>query len=178
MLEVFDLTQNPFHLLGLSIRAGRGEVVEGHEEALADGQADEGVLDRARQAVSTPRTRIEAELSWFPGIPPSEAKEILSKLERSSLADAHDINTRHDYEVPVGACIDYLETCNSVDTSKPAVGGSSLGGYYAARAGCFEYRLAGVISDGAIWSVAEFWQGAGEDHGLATTSNGFSARLP
>lgn len=89
MAAAFDLTQNPFHLLDLSIRAGREEVVEAHEEALADGRADEGVLVRAQQAVLTPRTRIEAELSWFPGIPPSQAREILSKLERSSLAEAH-----------------------------------------------------------------------------------------
>ncbi len=89
MAAAFDLTQNPFHLLDLSIRAGRDEVVEAHEEALADGRADEGVLVRAQQAVLTPRTRIEAELSWFPGIPPSQAREILSKLERSSLAEAH-----------------------------------------------------------------------------------------
>lgn len=89
MAAAFDLTQNPFHLLDLSIRAGREEVVEAHEEALADGRADEGVLIRAQQAVLTPRTRIEAELSWFPGIPPSQAREILSKLERSNLADAH-----------------------------------------------------------------------------------------
>ena len=78
------------------------------------------------------------------------------------------INTRHDYEVPVGACIDYLETRDDVDTSKLAVSGSSLGGYYAARAGSFEHRLAGVISHGAIWSIAEFWEGADDDHGLAT----------
>ena len=88
MAAAFDLTQNPFHLLNLSIRAGREEVAEAHEEALADGQTDEDELIRAQQFVSTPRTRIEAELSWFPGIPPSQAREILSKLEQSNL-DAH-----------------------------------------------------------------------------------------
>jgi len=77
------------------------------------------------------------------------------------------ITTRHDYEVPVGRCIDYLETRPDVDTSRIAVSGSSLGGYYAARAGSFERRLAACISHGAIWSIAEFWKGAGEDHGLA-----------
>ncbi len=69
-----------------------------------------------------------------------------------------------DYEVPVGRCIDYLETRDDIDTSRIALSGSSLGGFYAARAGCYEHRLAGVISHGAIWSIAERWQGRGEDN--------------
>ncbi len=77
------------------------------------------------------------------------------------------IHTRHDYEVPVGYCIDYLETRDDVDLSRVAVSGTSLGGYYAARAASFEHRLAAAISHGAIWSVNELWGDAGEDHGLA-----------
>jgi dienelactone hydrolase len=77
------------------------------------------------------------------------------------------INNRYDYEVPVGRCIDYLETRDDVDPTRIAVSGSSLGGYYAARAGCFEHRLAAVVSHGAIWSIEDLWGGAGEDHGLA-----------
>ncbi len=77
------------------------------------------------------------------------------------------IHNRHDYEVPVGRCIDYLETRDDVDLSRIAVSGSSLGGYYAARAGSFEHRLAATISHGAIWSIDAMWGGAGEDHGLA-----------
>lgn len=77
------------------------------------------------------------------------------------------IITRFDYEVPVGRCIDYLESRDDVDTSRIAVSGSSLGGYYAARAGSFEHRLAAAISHGAIWSIAELWKDANEDHGLA-----------
>lgn len=77
------------------------------------------------------------------------------------------INSRYDYEVPVGYCIDYLETRDDVDTSRIAISGTSLGGYYAARAGSFEHRLAAVISHGAIWSVNDLWGGMGEEHGLA-----------
>ena len=44
------------------------------------------------------------------------------------------VHTRPDYEVPVGRCIDYLETRADVDPARIAVSGSSLGGYYAARA--------------------------------------------
>jgi hypothetical protein len=74
---VFDLTQNPFHLLDASVRARREEVVEAHEEALANGRADEAALIRAQQAVLTPRSRIEAEVSWLPGVAPSQAKDLL-----------------------------------------------------------------------------------------------------
>ena len=77
------------------------------------------------------------------------------------------IHNRYDYEVPVGYCIDYLETRDEVDLGRVAVCGTSLGGYYAARAASFEHRLAAAISHGAIWSVNELWGDAGEEHGLA-----------
>lgn len=79
----------------------------------------------------------------------------------------HGIHTRYDYEVPVGRCIDYLETRDDVDLGRIAVCGSSLGGYYAARAGACEHRLAAAISHGAIWSIHDFWSDADEDFGLA-----------
>ena len=79
----------------------------------------------------------------------------------------HGITNRFDYEVPIGRCIDYLATRSDVDMTRIAVCGSSLGGYYAARAGCYEHRLAACISHGAIWSVTDLWGNATEEHGLA-----------
>jgi dipeptidyl aminopeptidase/acylaminoacyl peptidase len=79
----------------------------------------------------------------------------------------HGIVTRPDYEVPVGRCVDYLLTRRDVDPARLAVCGSSLGGYYAARAGAMEPRLAACISHGAIFSVHDFWRNADERHGLA-----------
>jgi FrsA-like alpha/beta hydrolase family protein len=73
------------------------------------------------------------------------------------------IVTRYDYEVPVGYCIDYLATRDDVDMDRLAVSGSSLGGYYAARAACFEHRLAAAISHGAIWNIQEMWADTGDD---------------
>jgi dienelactone hydrolase len=78
-----------------------------------------------------------------------------------------NVTSRPDYEVPVGRCIDYLETRDDVDASRIAVSGTSLGGYYAARAASCEHRLAAAISHGAIWDVSELWGEADEDHGLA-----------
>lgn len=77
------------------------------------------------------------------------------------------IHTRYDYEVPVGRCIDYLETRDDVDLTRIAVSGSSLGGYYAGRAGSFEHRLAAAISHGAIWNLNDLWADRGEDYGIA-----------
>jgi hypothetical protein len=79
----------------------------------------------------------------------------------------HGIVTRYDYEVPVGRCIDWLGTRGDIDMSRLAVSGSSLGGYYAARAGSKEPRLAAVISHGAIWDIHERWKERDDSHGLA-----------
>lgn len=79
----------------------------------------------------------------------------------------HGLVNRHDTEVPVGRCIDWLLTRADVDPARIAVCGSSLGGYYAARAGCYEPRLAACISHGAVWSVHEMWGEKGDDFGLA-----------
>ncbi|TMG74522.1 MAG: alpha/beta hydrolase [Betaproteobacteria bacterium] len=79
----------------------------------------------------------------------------------------HKIPTRYDYEVPVGRAIDWLEKRSDVDAKRIAVSGSSLGGYYAARAGSKEHRLAACISHGAIWDVEQRFRDRGEGHALA-----------
>lgn len=53
---------------------------------------------------------------------------------------------RGDYEAPVAAAIDYLETRDDVDASRVALIGSSLGGYYAPRAAAFEKRAKACIA--------------------------------
>ena len=79
----------------------------------------------------------------------------------------HKVYSRHDTEVPIGKVIDWLETRPDVDASRIALCGSSFGGYYAARAGCYEPRLAAVISHGAIWDVHELWGDKSDEFGLA-----------
>ncbi len=78
------------------------------------------------------------------------------------------IPTRFDYEVPVGACIDWLGTRTDVDMNRIAVSGSSLGGYYAARAGAKEPRLAACIAHGAQWDVGSRMRERDDDHMLAS----------
>jgi len=79
----------------------------------------------------------------------------------------HGLPARVDTEVPVGACIDWLLARDDVDPDRIACAGSSMGGYYAARAGCYEPRLAACIAHGAIWSVHEMWGDKDESFGLA-----------
>jgi len=79
----------------------------------------------------------------------------------------HGLASRHDYEVPVGCCIDWLQQRADVDPARIAVSGSSMGGYYAARAGSREPRLAACISHGAIWDIEQRFRDRGEDHALA-----------
>ncbi len=66
--------------------------------------------------------------------------------------------TRHDYEVPVSAAIDYLHTRADVEPEAMGIIGSSLGGYYVARAAAFEPRLAAAVAWGAINDYHEVWQ--------------------
>ena len=79
----------------------------------------------------------------------------------------HGVTTRFDYEVPVGKCIDWLVARADVDAARIAVSGSSLGGYYAARAGAMEPRLAACIAHGAMWDIGARWKTRDDSHGLA-----------
>ena len=53
---------------------------------------------------------------------------------------------RPDYEVAIGAAIDYLETRDDVDASRVGIVGSSLGGYYAPRAAAYEKRVQACVA--------------------------------
>ncbi|MGH2825791.1 MAG: alpha/beta hydrolase family protein [Actinomycetota bacterium] len=53
---------------------------------------------------------------------------------------------RPDYEAPIAAAIDYLETREDVDATRIGLVGSSLGGYYAPRAAAFEPRVSACVA--------------------------------
>jgi alpha-beta hydrolase superfamily lysophospholipase len=67
------------------------------------------------------------------------------------------LHTRHDYEKPIAAAIDYLEGRAEVDRAQIGLIGSSLGGYYVARATAFEPRLRATIAWGAIYDYHKVW---------------------
>ena len=71
------------------------------------------------------------------------------------------LKARVDTEVPVGACVDYLQSRADVDPDRIALYGASLGGYYAPRAASFEHRLKAVVSDGVIWNLQKSFRSTG-----------------
>jgi dienelactone hydrolase len=64
-------------------------------------------------------------------------------------AKMRGIYGRHDFEVVAAATVDYMRAQPSVDGDRIGLIGSSLGGYFAARAAAFEPRLAATVVWGA-----------------------------
>jgi 2,6-dihydroxypseudooxynicotine hydrolase len=60
----------------------------------------------------------------------------------------YDFGIRGDYEVPVKAVADFVETRNDLDKNRIGMWGVSLGGYYAPRAAAFEKRIKACIALG------------------------------
>jgi dienelactone hydrolase len=58
----------------------------------------------------------------------------------------HDLALCPEYEQAVAAVIDHLETRDDLDTSRIGLWGVSLGGYFSARAACFERRASACVS--------------------------------
>jgi dienelactone hydrolase len=69
----------------------------------------------------------------------------------------YDFAIRGDYEVPVHAVLDYVETRRDLDTSRIGMWGVSLGGYYAPRATAFEKRIKACIALGGPFEFSKAW---------------------
>lgn len=67
----------------------------------------------------------------------------------------YDLPILPEYEAPVAAVIDTLETRDDVDPSRIGLWGVSLGGYYAPRAAAFEDRIRACISLTGPFDFAE-----------------------
>ena len=73
------LHKSPFFILGATPRDNRARIVELAEERSLTGDAD--AFDAARSTLSSPRTRLSAEMSWLPGLSPSRAAQFLTIVE-------------------------------------------------------------------------------------------------
>jgi 2,6-dihydroxypseudooxynicotine hydrolase len=71
----------------------------------------------------------------------------------------YDFAIRGDYEVAVKAVVDHVMTRDDVNTSRIALWGVSLGGYYAPRATAFEKRIKACIALGGPYDWQEAWPG-------------------
>lgn len=69
----------------------------------------------------------------------------------------YDFPITPEYEKPVKAVIDYLETRTDVDTGRLGIWGVSFGGYYAPRAAAFDKRIKACVAlSGAYQRSASF----------------------
>lgn len=64
---------------------------------------------------------------------------------------------RGDYEAPVKAVIDYIETRDDLDAARIGVWGLSLGGYYAPRAAAFEKRIKACLALSGPYDFGDLW---------------------
>jgi dienelactone hydrolase len=62
----------------------------------------------------------------------------------------HGQHTRFDMEVPAAACFEAMAARSDVDASRIALGGISMGGYFAPRAAAVEHRFAACVAWGAF----------------------------
>jgi len=74
----------------------------------------------------------------------------------------YDMPIRGDYEAPVRAVIDYIETRNDLDPARVGIVGVSLGGYYSARAAAFDKRIRACLSFSGPYSWVEIFEGRNE----------------
>lgn len=74
----------------------------------------------------------------------------------------YDFAIRGDYEAPVKAVIDYVETRRDLDSDRVGIWGVSLGGYYAPRAAAFEKRIKACMALGGPFEWLAAWDGLPE----------------
>jgi len=74
---------------------------------------------------------------------------------RGSASYVKGIPTRPDYEVPAKVCIDYLDGRPEVDSSRMAMIGISMAGYYAPRAAAFDKRIKALIGWCGCYSLLD-----------------------
>ena len=70
----------------------------------------------------------------------------------------YDLPIRGDFETPVAAVLDWIDSRADLDTGRIAIWGVSLGGYYAPRAAAHHDRLRGCISLTGPFNWAEAWK--------------------
>jgi 2,6-dihydroxypseudooxynicotine hydrolase len=69
----------------------------------------------------------------------------------------YDWPIRGNYEAAVKAVCDYVETRADLDTSRIAMWGVSLGGYYAPRAAAFEPRIKACVALSGPYNMGASW---------------------
>ena len=77
-MDIFD---NPFWILGATLRDNRRRIMELAEEKSL--LSDEDVIASASSTLTNPRKRLGAEIAWLPGVGPKKASELVAMLEKN-----------------------------------------------------------------------------------------------
>ena len=83
-LPTFNLTENPFAILGVSPRDDQSKILECYEEALIEEGANEDLLLKSQRALMVSKSRLDAEVSWFIGVSPSRVRKVIEFLSKMS----------------------------------------------------------------------------------------------
>ena len=70
-----------------------------------------------------------------------------------------DVKFRADYELPVGAIIDYVLSRREVDAQRLALYGISFGGYFASRAAAHDNRIKALVANSPIPDLRAYMVG-------------------
>ncbi len=73
---------NPFYILDITTRDNRQKIVQIAEDKFLE--LDYNICQKARSELTTPKSRIKAELCWFPGLSPKRIGELISQLQLNS----------------------------------------------------------------------------------------------
>ena len=73
-----DLLQNPFYILGATLRDNKRKIFELAEEKSL--YSDSMLIAQAQANLTNPRKRLAAELAWLPGVGLRFASELINKL--------------------------------------------------------------------------------------------------
>jgi hypothetical protein len=76
------IEEHPFHVLGITARSSRREILE-RAEALSAKAGSEGI-GACRVQVTHPAKRLDAEVSWFPGISPAKLCRLIGAIVEES----------------------------------------------------------------------------------------------
>lgn len=83
-LTTTALHQSAFAVLGVTIRDNRRRIVELAEEKSLE--LDHDVCQKARSDLTNPRTRLNAEVAWLPGVSPRKATQLVESLLNDPMA--------------------------------------------------------------------------------------------
>ena len=101
--------ENPFAVLKASTRDRKARLIELAEEAELHGDHEAAIS--ARNSLGNPRTRLAAEIGWFPGLSPARVRRTLEQIESGSHPDLMGMNALCQANFGIEA----LRLCANVD---------------------------------------------------------------